>query len=155
MNKGPFCLVFICMSLMTDDLSAQSKPAPSNASPPPDQEEENLNVFQQWIRWNNPGSLLINHLNKQAMDYYEIRDREIAKLKTKSDWQSRQKWVKDKLMEMVGPFPEKTPLNPRITGTIKRKVTGLIRLFMNRCPDFMSQVVFMFLTALKERLRQY
>ena len=48
---------------------------------------ENLNVFQQWIRWNNPGSLAINHLTRQAYHYYKIRDEQIAKLKTKSDWQ--------------------------------------------------------------------
>src|SRR3954452_6174560 len=48
----------------------------------PKKEEENLNVFHDWIKWNNPGSLVLNHLNKQAEVYYKIRDDEIAKLKT-------------------------------------------------------------------------
>ena len=101
---------------------------------PPD--EENLNVFQQWIRWNNPGSLLINHLTKQAMDYYEIRDREIAKLKTRSEWTKRQNLVKDKLMEIVGPFPEKTPLNPRITGTIKKEGYRIDKIVYEPMPGY-------------------
>ncbi len=102
-------LLSISIFIRTGTLHSQLKPLPVNAgiALPPD--EENLNVFQQWIRWNNPGSLLINHLNRQAIDYYEIRDREIAKLKTKSEWMKRQAFVKDKIIELVGPFPEKTP----------------------------------------------
>jgi cephalosporin-C deacetylase-like acetyl esterase len=101
---------------------------------PPD--EENLNVFQQWIRWNNPGSLLINHLTKQAMDYYEIRDMEIAKLKTRSEWTRRQDLVKDKLMKIVGPFPEKTPLSPRIIGTIKKDGYRIDKIVYEAMPGY-------------------
>jgi cephalosporin-C deacetylase-like acetyl esterase len=54
------------------------------------------------------------------MDYYDIRDLEIAKLKTRSEWMERQNLVKEKLMDIVGPFPDKTPLNARITGSIKK-----------------------------------
>jgi hypothetical protein len=52
-------------------------------------QEENLDVFQQWVTWNNPGSMLIHDLIGQANGYYDIRDGEIAKLKTKSDWLNR------------------------------------------------------------------
>jgi hypothetical protein len=45
---------------------------------------ENLDVFEQWVRWNNPGSLLIHELIRQANEYYDIRDVEIARLKTMS-----------------------------------------------------------------------
>ena len=75
-------------------------------------QEENLNVFNQWIIWNNSGGLLIHHLLKQASYYYDLRDQEISKLKTKTDWLKRQEKVKELLMEIVGPFSEKTPLNP-------------------------------------------
>ena len=79
-------------------LDAQTKLPPKNirADIPPDAED--LNVFQQWLRWNNPGSLLLDHLIKQAMDLYEIMDGEIAKLTTKSDWMNRQDFVRKKLM---------------------------------------------------------
>ena len=83
-------------------------------------EKENLNVFQQWLRWSDPGSLFINHLVSQADYYYDIRDKKIANLKTRQDWEERQKLVKRKLMDIVGPFPEKTPLNVQITGILQR-----------------------------------
>ena len=79
---------------------------------------ENLDVFHRWIRWNNPGSFLINHLIDLADGYHEIRDKEIAALRTREDWENRQELVRGKLMDLMGPFPGKTPLNPQITGTL-------------------------------------
>jgi cephalosporin-C deacetylase-like acetyl esterase len=136
MRKYFYLLFLFCLTFTTETLHSQVNALPKNLNIalPPD--EENLNVFQQWIKWNNPGSLLINHLTKQAMDYYEIRDREIAKLKTKSEWTKRQNLVKDKLMEMVGPFPEKTPLNPRITGTIKKEGYRIDKIVYESMPGF-------------------
>ena len=125
-------VLVMCMLFMAANHLAQSNPTPKNANPSLDREEENLNVFDQWIRWNNPGSLLINHLNKLAFDYYEKRDREIAKLKTESDWQNRQKWVKSKLLEIVGPFPEEHLFILELPVFFKRRDIGLRRLFMSR-----------------------
>ncbi|MEP7109362.1 MAG: alpha/beta hydrolase family protein [Ferruginibacter sp.] len=101
---------------------AQQNPVPVhyNASFAP-ADEENLNVLQQWIRWNNPGSLIINHLNSQAFEYYDARDAGIKKLITPGDWLKRQREVREKLSEIMGEFPEKGPLNARITGTVKKE----------------------------------
>lgn len=113
-------IVFLCL-LCTSELSHAQVSAPLvNIRIVPEKDEENLEVFQQWLRWNNPGSLLINYLTDQALVYYKLRDREIARLKSESDWRNRQKYVRNKLIDIIGPFPEKTPLNPRITGIIKR-----------------------------------
>ncbi|MGC1242018.1 MAG: alpha/beta hydrolase family protein [Chryseosolibacter sp.] len=97
---------------------------------------ENLNVFQQWIRWNNGGSLLMNHLTKQTFDLYAQRDLEIAKLKTRQDWVTRQAVVRKKLMEILGPFPEKTPLEPMITGVIKQEGYRIEKLVYQSHPGF-------------------
>jgi len=70
----------LCLFLTTGVLFAQ----PGSTK----KEEENLNVFHDWITWNNPGSLVLNHLNRQAEDYYTIRDKQIAGLKTKGDWKN-------------------------------------------------------------------
>ncbi|MEO5581641.1 MAG: hypothetical protein ABIR66_03040, partial [Saprospiraceae bacterium] len=88
-NKLQYFLNFLlvcCMLFTVEDSHSQTKPAVKNAIGTLPQEEENLNVFQKWIRWNNPGSLLINYLTKQAGNYYDIRGREIAELKTRNDW---------------------------------------------------------------------
>jgi dienelactone hydrolase len=82
-------------------------------------EKENLNVFQQWITWNNSGSLLVNHLQKEADKLYVARSEKITMLKTKEDWLKRQEEVKSTLSDIMGEFPKKDPLNVRGTGIIK------------------------------------
>jgi hypothetical protein len=100
---------------------AQTKPAPKHVDSTVKTDKENLNVFHDWVRYNNPGSFLIDHLNNQAAVYYEMRDAEIAKLRDKNDWIERQSLVRKKLMAVVGPFPPKTPLNVKVTGILKKK----------------------------------
>ncbi len=99
-------------------------------------QKENLDVFQQWVIWNNAGSMLIHDLIGQANDYYTLRDGEIAKLKTRSDWQKRQVLVKDKLLKLVGPFPEKTPLNARITGVLYKEGYRVEKIIYESMPNF-------------------
>jgi len=136
MNKYLMFSMLFCAALAVQTLNIQVKSQPVNASIalPPD--EENLDVFQQWLRWNNPGSMLIHYLTGQAMVHYEERDREIEKLKTRDDWLKRQQYVKDKLMELVGPFPEKTPLNPQVTGTIKMDGYRIDKIVFEAMPDY-------------------
>jgi len=126
------CLVFS----FVDVVNAQTKPAPRHVDLTRKPEVENLNVFDQWIKWNNPGSLLINHLTKQAFDYYAIRDQEISKLKTKNDWIARQQLVRDKLKEILGSFPEKSPLNPKVMGVLKKDGYKVEKIVYESMPGF-------------------
>ena len=136
MKKYFYLILPVCLFLEVENIYTQSKSLPINVNISLAPEEENLNVFQQWIRWNNPGSLLINHLIKQAFVYYDIRDGEIARLKSESDWRKRQENVKDKLMELIGPFPKKTALNPRITGVIKKEGFRVEKIIYESMPGF-------------------
>lgn len=131
------CAVIICCLIFGSSLVyAQTKPTPRHVDLTLKKEEENLNVLQQWIKWNNPGSFLIDYLTEQAISYYEIRDSEIAKLKTRTDWIRRQQNVKEKLLEVIGPFPEKTALNPRITGIVKKNGYKIEKIIYESMPGF-------------------
>ena len=99
-------------------------------------QKENLNVFNGWINWSNGEKMLPLHLNKQAFAYLDIREQEIAKLKTKADWLKRQKKVKDTLMKIVGPFPEKTPLKPRVTGVIQKEGYRIEKIIYESMPNY-------------------
>ncbi|HEX6892944.1 MAG TPA: alpha/beta hydrolase family protein [Chryseolinea sp.] len=100
------------------------------------QDKENLNVFHDWIRYNNPGSQLINHLTDLASQLYSERDTAIAKLRDKKDWLDRQALVKKKLQEVVGPFPERTPLRAITTGTIKKNGYRIEKIIFQSMPEF-------------------
>jgi dienelactone hydrolase len=125
-----------CFYLKAQIFYGQPTPTPLHVDLAVKREKENLNVFHDWIRYNNPGSLLIDHLNKQAQDLYEIRDKEISKLKNRSDWANRQLWVRKKLMELVGLFPAKTPLNAKVTGTLKKNGYRVEKIVYESMPDF-------------------
>jgi hypothetical protein len=59
--KRYFYALLVCSMLFTvGSLYSQSKPAPKHVDLTLEQDEEDLNVFHHWIRWNNPGSMLIN-----------------------------------------------------------------------------------------------
>ena len=81
-------------------------------------EGEVLEVFHQWFPWKNSGTVLANHVLKDAIALYKERDGKIAALGTKKAWQQRQDFVRRKLEEILGPFPERTPLDAQVTGTI-------------------------------------
>ncbi|MEX2233965.1 MAG: alpha/beta hydrolase family protein [Cyclobacteriaceae bacterium] len=131
-----FFSYFLLLLFIQGEVQAQTKSNIKEMDLARQREPENLNVFQQWIRWNNGGSLLMNHLIKQAFDLYEIRDKEISKLKTGKDWIDRQQEVKRRLMEIIGPFPEKSPLRPVVTGTIDGDGYRIEKIVYESMPGF-------------------
>jgi len=100
------------------------------------QEAEDLNVIWKWARWSSPGGLLINHYIEQADRLYEVRDREIAGLKSKSDWLKRQERVKSALRDLLGPFPQKTPLNARVLSVVGKDGYRIEKIIYESMPGF-------------------
>ena len=99
-------------------------------------EKEDLNVFDRWVEWTDGRNMLVHHLNKQAFAYLDARDKEIAGLKTKDDWLKRQKKVRDIFMKIVGPFPEKTPLNAKVTGIVQKEGYKFEKIIYESMPNF-------------------
>lgn len=100
------------------------------------EEDENLNVFSHWIKWNDPGSMALNHLRTETDKLYSARDQQIAILKTKADWQARQKIIKNKLNEIIGPFPKKEALNPEITGVVQKEGYRIEKIIYEPVPGY-------------------
>jgi cephalosporin-C deacetylase-like acetyl esterase len=100
-------------------------------------QEENLLLFDRWIEWTDGKNMLVHHLNQQAFRYLDMRDKEIAGLKTREDWVMRQAKVKDILFNKIaGPFPEKTLLNAKVTGIIKKEGYKIEKIVYESMPDF-------------------
>ena len=97
---------------------------------------EDLKVLDQWLKYTDAENSLYHYYSAQAFRFLDKRETEISKLSTKADWQKRQKKVKDTLMRIVGPFPEKTPLNPKITGIVKKKNYSVEKIIFESQPKF-------------------
>ena len=82
--------------------------------------QEDLNVIKShWVNFTDGPNALYKHQSQQAIKILKKRDEAIASISSLNEWKAWQAKVKEKLMKVVGPFPEKTPLNPKITGKHK------------------------------------
>ena len=97
---------------------------------------EELRVFHRWIEWSNGGAMLMKHLNAEAFRHLDERDRVIAGLRSAADWKRRQKETYETLLDIVGPFPERTPLNPVVTGVIHREGYRVEKLIFESMPRY-------------------
>ncbi len=59
-----------------------------------------------------------------------------AALRTKADAQKYVETVRAKILESFGPLPEKTPLNPKITGVVERDAYKIEKLIFQSRPEF-------------------
>lgn len=57
-------------------------------------------------------------------------------LKTPDEVRARQKALTAKMIEMIGGFPERTPLNPVTTGTVQRKGYRVEKVYFESRPKF-------------------
>ena len=51
--------------------------------------------------------------------HFDVRRKLVSQLKTPEEIHKRQQLLKQKFLEAIGPFPEKTPLNSQVVGTQK------------------------------------
>jgi dienelactone hydrolase len=99
-------------------------------------QEENLNVLDRWIEWSDGNNMLIHHLNDQAFDLLDKRDQGIAGYRAQHDWISRQKKVKEIYNNIIGPFPERTPLNAKVTGVLQKDGFWVEKILFESMPGF-------------------
>ncbi|QEF98307.1 Abhydrolase family protein [Stieleria maiorica] len=107
------------------------------------QAAENLTVLggrtdntAQWIDWSDPGLMLVHHLNGLTRDCLAAREAEIADLETSEDWQQRQAKVRRTLDEILGPWPDRSPLNARVTGVINKDGYRVEKIVFESMPNF-------------------
>ncbi len=99
-------------------------------------QKEDLSVLNYWNYYNGQPAALYHHLSQTAFSQLEERQSAVSKLKTLADWKTRQATVRKKLQETVGAFPPKTPLNPVITGTVKRDGVVAENLYFESLPGY-------------------
>jgi cephalosporin-C deacetylase-like acetyl esterase len=91
--------------MLAGKLSAQT------AGPP----AEDLNVLSA-----NSRRMLSEALNQKAFALLREREQRIARITTRDDVSARQRYIRERLLHAIGSLPERTPLNPKVTGTLKR-----------------------------------
>ena len=87
----------------------------------------------------------LNRFPRMVQDYFIDQVREAEKtgqaardaLKSKDDAERYVAAVRQKILDAFGPLPEKTPLEPRITGVVERDAYKIEKVIFNSRPGFM------------------
>lgn len=93
-------------------------------------------VKNNWLQYSDVQNSLYHYLADQAIKILEKRSEEVSGITTLAGWQTRQEYIRETLMEIVGPFPEKTPLNAKITGTIEKENFSVEHIIFESQPGF-------------------
>jgi len=93
-------------------------------------------VLGGWMRFSDAPNALYHHLGEQAFAYLDARRDRVARLTTESQWQERQEEIKATLNRIVGPFPERTPLNAKVTGVVRKEGYRFEKVVFESMPDF-------------------
>ena len=104
--------------------------------PPRLAEDDDLAVLSRWFRWRDAANGARQRLNAEAQALLERRRQEVAALRTAQDWRQRQATVRRTLHDLLGPFPERTPLNAQVTGVVRKPGYRIEHVIFESRPQF-------------------
>jgi dienelactone hydrolase len=81
---------------------------------------DDLTVLKSGPSDTPPRKMLHAHLLAECQKHFDARKAEVEKLKTPDEIAARQKALRENFITALGGFPEKTPLNAKTVGTLKR-----------------------------------
>ncbi len=99
-------------------------------------QEEDLTVLKGWRHYSNPDNSLYTEIALRSYASLDLRDRALAKVKSKQQWERYISTVREKLRIAFGPFPERTPLNARVTGTFEHQGIAAENILFESRPGF-------------------
>lgn len=102
----------------------------------PTHAQDDVDLFSYWKYYSDIENSLYKYFCSVAFQQLESRKSDISELKTKTDWLQRQSSVRKELAEIMGPFPEKTPLNIRITGVIQKEGYRVEKIIYESQPNY-------------------
>ncbi len=87
----------------------------------------------------------LNRFPRMVQEYFVARVRRCeqlgeqarAKLQTRADAEAYVQRVREKIRQCFGPLPEKTLLNPRVTGTVEREAYRIEKVIFESRPGFL------------------
>ena len=83
--------------------------------------QDDLKFFNYWGYYSDIENVLYKHFCDIAFEQLEDRALEVGQIGSEDGWLTRKSRIKDKLLDITGPFPEKTPLNVQTVKKIKKE----------------------------------
>ena len=116
---------FLILSLVSSRGSAQ------------DESVKELNVVTgKWLDHTDAPNSMYKHLAGQAYELLNYRKDSLEAFQNLEQWQNWQVIVRRRFSEILGPFPEKTPLNAKIVRTVKKEGYRVEHIIFESQPGF-------------------
>lgn len=93
-------------------------------------------AFAPRIDYRDYSRCLPDFLRALARQSYERRNQALAALTTPEAIRERQRWVRETFWKLTGGEPERTPLNPRVTGRFERAAYRVEKVVYESRPNF-------------------
>ncbi len=98
--------------------------------------QDDVDLFDYWQYYSDAENSLYKYFCSAAFLQLEERKTVIDNLQSKGDWIKRQVDVRGKLLNIIGQFPEKTPLNINVTGIIHKEGYRVEKLIYESQPGY-------------------
>jgi hypothetical protein len=93
-------------------------------------------ITGNWLQYTDAPNSLYHYIAGEAYSMLSARSEEIFRINSLPEWQQRQKKLDETLLDIVGPFPVKTPLNARIIRTIEKDSFRVEHIVFESQPGF-------------------
>ena len=103
---------------------------------PAAQPGDDLNFLANLDEFEHVREMLPSYLRGHAMEFLAKREQHVAQLSTPADLARRKAYVREVMTRDVGGFPERTPLNARVTGVLDRGDYKIEKIIFESQPRF-------------------
>lgn len=106
-------------------------------------QQEQIRVFDtyqgrigNWMKYQNLNQSWYQHVHHLADQYLDERAEKVDACKTKEAWLQRKGYLQEQLLASVGGLPQKTPLDPKIVGSLDRKTFTVEKILYQSLPGY-------------------
>jgi cephalosporin-C deacetylase-like acetyl esterase len=100
------------------------------------QAQQQLDFLHDLAEFEDIRQMLPGYLKRRAHSLLEQRRRTVENITTQQQVDERKAYVRRVMTEAVGGFPERTPLNPRVSGVLERSGYKVEKVIFESRPNF-------------------
>jgi dienelactone hydrolase len=100
------------------------------------QQSEDLNFASGLEQFRDIRGMLPSYLNSIGLQMLTQRRRQIERLVTTEDVSRRRAYLRERMLDDLGGFPERTPLNARVVGVLQRPPYKIEKVIFESQPHF-------------------
>jgi len=93
-------------------------------------------VTGKWLEFSDASNSLYHYLTGQSYKLLDEREEKISGIQSPDQWKKRQSFIRETLIEIAGPFPDKTPLNALTLKTIVKEDFKVEHIIYESMPGF-------------------